>query len=389
MRRVSMQLAKSGWDGFDFQFWNRTTWTLIRLRVLIEFRQGPPLRHSTQALETQIGLDQHTILNSLSFPDYRAFVEAQPPALRAPLHTIKWSPEFRAIISSAPPPDLGQAAPVLVGSTRRIDLGNFSVLVLTPKGERPNQGWPVLFFIHGGGYMLGNSETGISFFSRACVEARCVVVSVDYRLAPEHPYPAAIDDCWEALQWVRGVGKEELGLDTSRVAVTGVSSGATLSAVIAQRASLASPRIPLVLQILVVPGTDMTFLATDKSTWTPSMLEYQNLWALRTLDMLWLRDHYLPNVEDRARPDASPLLQEDKKAYEGLAPALVIVNELDILKSEGIMYAEKMKSHGVPVTLREIKGMTHIGLAADRVCEVACRIRAEEIEALKNAFSKL
>ncbi|ELU37375.1 alpha/beta hydrolase fold domain-containing protein [Rhizoctonia solani AG-1 IA] len=102
----------------------------------------------------------------------------------------------------------------------------------------------------------------------------------------------------------------------------------------------------------------MTFTADDKSKWTPSMLEYQNVWALRALDMLWLRDHYLPNVEDRAKPDASPLLQEDDKAYEGLAPALVIVTEFDILKSEGIMYAEKMRERGVTVTLKEVKALT-------------------------------
>lgn len=321
-------------------------------------------------------------------PDYRAFVEAQPPVARAPLHLIDWSPEFRTMISSAPPPDLGQAAPVPVGSTRRIDLGSFSLLVLTPEGERPNQGWPVLLFIHGGGYTLGNAETGISFFSRTCVEAECVVVSVDYRLAPEHPYPAAIDDCWEALQWLRGAGKQEFALDISRVAVAGVSSGATLAAITAQRATLASPRIPLVLQVLIIPGTDMTFPATDKSKWTPSMLDYQNVWALRALDMLWLRDGYLPNVEDRAKPDASPLLQEDKEVYEGLAPALVVVTELDILKSEGIMYAEKMEGYGVPVILKEIKGLTHLGWTADRVCEVARTSRSEVINAVKKAFNK-
>ncbi|KAF8700572.1 Lipase esterase, partial [Rhizoctonia solani] len=327
-------------------------------------------------------------LLDLFVPDYRAFVEAQQPATRVPFHTIEWSPEYRQIISSAPPPDLGQAAPIAVGSTRTFDLGKFKVLVSTPMGERPSEGWPVLLFIHGGGYLLGNAETGISFFSRACVEAKCVVVSVDYRLAPEHPYPAAIDDCWNAFEWLRGTGKEELGLDTSRVAVAGVSSGGTLSAVIAQRASLASPRIPLVLQILIVPGTDMTFTVDDKSKWTPSMLEYQNVWALRALDMLWLRDHYLPNVEDRAKPDASPLLQEDDKAYEGLAPALVIVTEFDILKSEGIMYAEKMRERGVTVTLKEVKGLSHLGLSADHVCEISRAVRAEEIDYLKKAFSK-
>lgn len=318
-------------------------------------------------------------------PGYRAFVEAQPPGIRFPLHTLQWSSAFRQ--ASALPPDYGQADPVPVGSERTIQLGQFSVLVLTPDGERPSEGWPVLLFIHGGGWIFGTAETGKSFLSRACVEAKCVVVSVDYRLAPEHPFPAAIDDCWEALLWLRGPGKDELGIDLSRIAVGGGSAGGNLAAVVAQRASLASPPIPLVLQLLGVPITDNTFKASDKSGWTPSMLEYQNVFSLRALDMLWCRDLYIPNEKDRARPDASPLLQDDKRAFEGLAPALIALAELDTLKSEGEMYAEKLKAHGVPVTLKEYKGLTHTGVAADRVCEVARTARNDQIEALKVAFS--
>lgn len=151
---------------------------------------------------------------------------------------------------------------------------------------------------------------------------------------------------------------------------------------IAQRASLASPRVPLVLQILTVPATNLTFTALDKSNWTPSRVEHQGVFALRALEMFWCRDYYVPRVEDRVNPDASPLLQEDKRAYEGLPPALVLVTELDVLKSEAEMYAEKMKLHGVPVTLKEYKGseleivnaspnrhagVTHLSVAADRV----------------------
>jgi acetyl esterase/lipase len=132
--------------------------------------------------------------------------------------------------------------------------------------------------------------------------------------------------------------------------------GGNLAAVIAQRASLASPRITLALQILTVPATNLTYTASDKSQWTPSMIEHQNVFALRALDMFWCIDHYVPKIEDRASPDASPLLQNDKKAYEGLPLALILVTELDVMKSEGEMYAEKLKAHGVPVMLKEYKG---------------------------------
>lgn len=169
-------------------------------------------------------------------PDYRAFVESQPPASRVSLHIFQWSPAFRQA-----PPDLGQASPVSIGSTRTIDFGKFSVLVLMPDRESLSGGWPVLFFVHGGGWFLGNAETGIEFFSRACVgtlvlpghssrlvdsrvEARCVAVSVDYRLALEHLFPAAVEDSWEALLWLNSNGEIELGVNTSKIAIMGVSS---------------------------------------------------------------------------------------------------------------------------------------------------------------------
>ncbi|KAB5589211.1 hypothetical protein CTheo_7339 [Ceratobasidium theobromae] len=343
-----------------------------------------------------------SVLDRLA-PDYRAFVETQPATSRIPLYTIDLNSAFRQSLKLVPPLDLGQADYIPVGSTRTIQLGQFSVLVLTPEGERPSGGWPAFLFIHGGGWVLGTVETGKQFYSRACVEAKCVVVSVDYRLAPEHPFPAAVEDCWEALRWLCGVGKDELEIDVSRIAVGGVSAGGNIAAVIAQRASLASPRVPLVLQILTVPATNLTFTALDKSNWTPSMVEHQDVFALRALEMFWCRDYYVPKVEDRVNPDASPLLQEDKRAYEGLPPALVLVMELDVLKSEAEMYAEKMKLHGVPVTLKEYKGseleivnaspnrhagVTHLSVAADRVCEIACTIRSDQIEALKTAFAK-
>ncbi|KAB5592034.1 lipase from carbohydrate esterase family CE10 protein [Ceratobasidium theobromae] len=322
-----------------------------------------------------------TLLDRLA-PDYRVFVEAQPPNARIALHTLQWDPALRQ------PFQFGRASPVPVGSTRTIQLGRFSVFVLTPDGEQPTEGWPVYLHIHGGGWMLGSPELGISLCSRVCVEAKCVVVSVDYRLAPENPFPAAVEDCWEALLWLRGAGKDELGIDISRIAVGGESAGGNLSAVIAQRAALASPRIPLVLQILNIPSTDLTPKASDKSQWTPSMVEYQNIFGICAFDILWFRDHYVPKVEDRTNPEASPLLQNEKKAYEGMPQALVLVTELDPLKSEGELYAEKMRENGVAVTLKEYKGIPHLGVYADGVCTVAQKLRDDYIEALVSAFAR-
>ncbi|KAF8599645.1 hypothetical protein BDV93DRAFT_590496 [Ceratobasidium sp. AG-I] len=289
-----------------------------------------------------------------------------------PLHTLKWSPTLRQ------PVNLGQAPPVPVGSTRTINLGNFSVLILTPEGGRPKDGWPVYMYMHGGGWVFGFVESGNGIYSRICV--------VEYRLAPEHPFPAAINDCWEALLWLRGAGKDELGIDISRIAVGGISAGGNFAAVLAQRASLA--HIPLVLQLLLIPALNLSLSASDRSSWTPSMVEHQNVWALRTLDVFWFRDLYLPNPEDRTSVDASPLLQEEKGVYEGIAKAWVGVMELDVLRSEGEMYAQKMRGFGVEVVLKEYKGAVHMLVEADGVCELARTIRGDQIETLKAAFAK-
>ncbi|KAG8698925.1 hypothetical protein FRC08_005623 [Ceratobasidium sp. 394] len=288
-------------------------------------------------------------------PDYRAFIESWPASYHVPPHTITWSPSTRQ--ATRTPIDMGQAPAVPVGSTRTIELcdGRFSVRVLTPEGEKPNEGWPVMVYMHGGGWTFGSAEGGISFFSRACVEAKCVVVSVDYRLAPENPFPAAVDDAWDALCWVVGEGKDELGIDTSRVAVGGGSAGGNLAAVLAQRASLAG--IPLVLQILTVLLTNATYSLKARADWSPSMQEHEYIFALSALDVFWFLDRYVPKREDRALPDVSPLLQDDPKAYERMAPAFVSVMELDVLCSEGEMYAEKMKKFGVDVTLKVYKGI--------------------------------
>lgn len=316
-------------------------------------------------------------------PDYREFIDSTE---QKTLALEPWSPEFRQP-SLDSPTDKGMMSPIPVGSHRSIELENFSVKVMTPEGEVPTQGWPVVLFIHGGGWVFGDASMEDGMLSRICMDITCVIVSVEYRLAPEHPFPAGLNDCWSALRWLHAQGKEQLGIDPKRVALMGNSAGGNLVAVLAQRASLASPRIPLVLQILIVPALDLSLTPTDRSRWTPSLIEHEHNFSLPTTQIFWFRDLYLPRVKDRTEPDASPIYQTNNTAFESMPPAWIGVGELDPLKSEGEMYAEKLRGFGVPVTLRVMKGLTHGGAVADRVCEEARMVRSEQIKSLKDAFA--
>ncbi|CUA73110.1 AB hydrolase superfamily protein C1039,03 [Schizosaccharomyces pombe 972h-] [Rhizoctonia solani] len=218
-------------------------------------------------------------------------------------------------------------------------------------------------------------------------DVQCVTVSVDYRLAPEHPFPAGLDDVWDALVWLSKDGEHELEIDPKRIAITGGSAGGNLAAATAQRASLATPRIPLVYQALITPVINASFSADDRSRWTPSMIEHEHNWDLTVLEMLWFRDLYLPIVHDRTKPDASPCYQNDELAFEGMPPTWISVAEVDTLRSEGEMYAEKLRAYGVPVTLRTLKGLPHTGVKCDRVCRQVRNHHDELAKALQKAFA--
>ncbi|CAE6492733.1 unnamed protein product [Rhizoctonia solani] len=310
-------------------------------------------------------------------PGYRAFVESSHPPL-PPLHGIPWSPAFRQPPPDGPP-DWGSEPPVLVGSQHTIDLGKFSVQVMTPDGERPSTGWPAMLFFHAGGWVFGDASIEDGLLSRLCMNARVVVISVDYRLAPEHPYPAAVDDSWDSFLWLHDNGAKELGIDPTRIALMGRSAGANLAAVVAQRASLSSPRIPVGLQVLLNPVFDTTYTVEDRSRWTQSMIENEHSFSFPTLDMLWLRDKYLPNLEDRKHPDASPIYQNDRAAFEGAPPTMFMMADLDSLRDDGQQYAQKLKQFGVPVTVKLLKGLTHFGTSADRVSKLVRDFHAELI----------
>jgi acetyl esterase len=209
-------------------------------------------------------------------------------------------------------------------------------------GEDPPRG-AVLYF-HGGGWVLGGIEQSDAV-CRALVEASgCDVVSVDYRLAPEHPFPAAVHDADDALTWLL-----ETGAPTSNVVVLGDSAGGNLATVAARHARDAGVGARVVLQVLIYPVTDHAMDTRSYARNVEGLL-------LNAPDMRWFWDHYAPDPEVRRSPDASPLRALD---LAGLPPTFIVVTEFDPLRDEGLAYARSLVEAGVEVTIDDYAGMIH------------------------------
>jgi acetyl esterase len=224
------------------------------------------------------------------------------------------------------------------------------VRVYTPE-EAVGGGAPLLLWIHGGGWVIGDLDTADAGARALANRSGAVVVSVDYRLAPEHRFPAAVDDCLAVLEWA--VANEELlGVDANRVAVGGDSAGGNLSAVLCQRVrDEFGPEIDF--QLLVYPATDLTVS-------TPSYDENAEGYFLTKASMEWFIAHYLGD-QDPKQPMASPIFGK----LDDLPPALVITAEFDPLRDEGEAYAAALQEAGVPVEVTRYDGQIHgfVGLA--------------------------
>lgn len=225
--------------------------------------------------------------------------------------------------------------------------GDLPVRIYTPPGalEEP---LPALMFFHGGGHVVGSLDTHDLVARNLCVGGGCVVISVDYRMGPEDPFPAAPEDCFAATCWVAS-NAESLGVDPSRIAVSGDSAGGNLAAVVALMARDAGGP-GLCFQLLVYPVADYAFDTPSYSTWA------EGAGILTAKGMTWFRDHYLSRREDRLDWRAAPLRAED---LSGLPPALVITAECDVLHDEGVLYAEALARAGVRVEHRDYPGMMH------------------------------
>ena len=227
--------------------------------------------------------------------------------------------------------------------------------------------FPAFVYFHGGGWVQGSLETHDGLCRALANRVPCRVVAVHYRLAPEHRFPAAVEDAWAVTQSLAGGG--------GPVAVGGDSAGGNLAAVVALRARDA--RLPLAFQVLIYP-------VTDHDLDTPSYLAKATGFGLTREGMRWFWNHYLGDA-DGANPAASPLRAGD---FEGLAPALVVVCEHDVLRDEGVAYAERLRDRGVQVQLSEYRGMIHGFARMPALIDRARDLHNEVAAALRQAFNR-
>lgn len=223
--------------------------------------------------------------------------------------------------------------------------GSLGLRIYTPFGEGPH---PLMVFFHGSGFVICSLDTHDGICRNLCAGTGCVVVSVDYRLAPENKFPAAPEDCLAATRWAVA-NAAALGADPSRVVLAGDSAGGNLAAVTAIRIrEEGSPR--LAAQLLIYPVTDYY----DANT--PSMTENAEGYGLGRDGMIWFWNHYLNSSEEGAHPHVSPNRVSD---LSGLPPALVVTAQYDPLRDEGEFYAERLRQAGVPTEMKRWDGVNH------------------------------
>lgn len=286
------------------------------------------------------------MLRNKLYPEVRALLEAIEAAGAPAVETL--SPEeARQAALDALKAVAGQ--PEEVGRVEDLSLPHPSrpipIRVYTPAAEGP---FPCLVYFHGGGWVLCDLDTHDAVCRGISKRAGAVVVAVDYRLSPEHKFPAAVEDCYAATEWV-AANTARLGIDPRRIAVGGDSAGGNLSTVMCLK-SRDEGGPALALQVLVYPVTNLA------SFDTASYREFAEGYYLTRAEMEWFRAHYLARIEDAQSPYASPLLAPD---LHGLPPALVITAECDTLRDEGEAYARRLADAGVEVACTRYGGMIH------------------------------
>jgi acetyl esterase len=295
-------------------------------------------------------------------PDFRQTSELTPQAARE---------GYRAL-----PTLLGPPPEVSAVQDRTIEgpAGALRVRVYTPKNAVGPQ--PVLLFLHGGGWVIGDLDTHDRECRILCNDTPCLVVALDYRLAPEHPYPAAVEDTWAALQWVaRHAG--ELGGDATRIAIGGDSAGGNLAAIAALRARDAGGPA-LRAQLLIYPS-----VAGELLTY-PSHTENADAPFLPLASIRYFRAHYLGAIETTKDPEVAPIYAA---SHSHLPPALIITAEFDPLRDEGRAYARKLEEAAVDVRLIEYAGMPHMFFQLSPILEEGKAALNECAAALRKSFS--
>jgi len=251
--------------------------------------------------------------------------------------------------------------------------GAIPIRIYTPEGEPP---FPTLLFFHGGGWVIG-SVAGSDGTCRALANRTgCVVVSVEYRLAPEHKFPAAVDDCYDATKWI-AENAERIGVDPKRIVVSGISAGGNLAAAVALMArDRGGPEV--VHQLLVVPATDFDF---TRESYASNGQGY----GLTSDSVAWFWDQYVSTDADRRHPYAAPMRASDLR---GLPSATVITAEFDPLRDEGQAYAMRLGDAGVSVSYTCYDGMIHGAFSMFAVLDVGRRALEQASAAVRAAVAE-
>jgi acetyl esterase len=283
--------------------------------------------------------------------------------------------EARAQMEATSRARKAEPLPVARVEERRVPgpAGNIRLRLYWPDGGAPV---PAIVYYHGGGHVIGSLDTHDLIARNLCSGAGALVASVDYRMGPEHKFPAAVDDSFSALSWVHA-NAARLGGDPDRLGVHGDSAGANLAAVVALMARDASgPKLRL--QSLVYPVGDYTLSGA-------SYQKYAAGYGVLTRDaMVWFRDHYLRSPADAEDWRASPLRAAD---FAGVAPAIVITAECDVLHDDGEGYATALRRAGVPVEYREYPGMIHGFLGMVPLVDDAMNAQRQVWAAFKRALA--
>ncbi len=316
----------------------------------------------------------HTNPHAKLAPAARLLIERIHRAGRPPMEamTPEQAREFYniggPILDLQPPPrvDRVEAIEVPVRDGHRC-----AARLYAPQSNAP---LPVVLYLHGGGFTVGSLTTHDVLCRQLSRHGHCAVVSLDYRLAPEHRFPTALHDAWDALNWLKAQGAS-LGLDTTRLAIGGDSAGGTLSAVCALMARDAG--LDLALQLLFYPG------CTGRCD-LPSHHAYGQGFLLDVSTIDWFFDHYI-DAADRDDWRFAPLNAPD---HSGLAPAWIGLAECDPLVDGGMRYADALRMAGVPVDLEIYRGMVHGFITMGRALPDALTAHADAGRALKQAFEQ-
>jgi acetyl esterase len=302
---------------------------------------------------------------------YKAFLEANRP----PYETVSPAEARQLylaarVVSNPEPPELESTKPLAIPAPH----GSIPARVYTPKRLRKAGGLsPCLVFFHGGGWVIGDLDSHDVVCRKLAHEGELIVIAVDYRLAPEHKFPAAVDDAIAATKWVADNARQ-LGIDAARITVGGDSAGGNLAAVVALAARDGDgPK--LAGQLLIYPATDFAMN-------TPSHSEPETSILLTHSVVKWFCNHYLgdADINDwRASPARA-------KSLDGLPPAYVLVAGGDPLRDEGDEYAKRLKQAGVAVTYRYFPGQFHGFFTMGKLLNQA-NIAASEISAWLKALN--